>query len=245
MVVKDEPTEEPVSIPETQTSQLNEVTSIAETQISSVNEDSSRKLEKDTITIKQEPTSPSDKTKGNQAVTEVIVIIDSSDNTDDTIEELNTLLKSPATIGKGRPLTLYKDFIPEVVDKIPHNIDGLHHYMIDCREDENSLDWQKRYRDGRYFHLNSSRRKGFRGIGNCKGNHMCLNNECSYYLEKNQRNWHQFRSNGGSKFCFSCDCLASKIKCGAIKLIEFDQQKKNATGLSPGKTSVSCQTQHI
>ena len=245
VVVKGEPTEEPVSIPETQTSQLNEVTSIAETQISSVNEDSSRKLEKDTITIKQEPTSPSDKTKGNQAVTEVIVIIDSSDNTDDTIEELNTLLKSPATIGKGRPLTLYKDFIPEVVDKIPHNIDGLHHYMIDCREDENSLDWQKRYRDGRYFHLNSSRRKGFRGIGNCKGNHMCLNNECSYYLEKNQRNWHQFRSNGGSKFCFSCDCLASKIKCGAIKLIEFDQQKKNATGLSPGKTSVSCQTQHI
>ena len=231
VVVKDEPTEEPVSIPETQTSELNEVTSIPETQISSVNEDSSRKPEKEIFTIKQEPTSASNKTKGNQAVTEVIVITDSSDDTDDTIEELNTLLnKSPATIGKGRPLdmTLYKDFIPEVVDKIPHNIDGLHHYMIDCMEDENSLDWQKRYRDGRYFHLNSSRRKGFRGIrriGHCKGNHICLNNECSYYLEKYQRNQHQFRSTGGSTFCFSCDCLASKIKCGAIKLIEFDQQK--------------------
>ena len=159
VVVKDEPTEEPVSIPETQTSQLNEVTSIPETQISSVNEDSSRKPEKDIVTIKQEPTSPSNKTKGNQAVTEVIVITDSSDDTDDTIEKLNTLLnKSPATI---------------------------------------------------------------------------------------QRNQHQFRSNGGSKFCFSCDCLASKIKCGTIKLSEFDQQKKNATGLSPGKTSVSCQAQHI
>ena len=168
------------------------------------------------FTIKQEPTSPSNKTKGNQAVTGVIVITDSSDDTDDTIEEFNTLLnKSPPTIGKGRPLdmTLYKDFIPEVVDKIRHNIDGLHHYMIDCREDENSLDWQKRYRDGRYFHLNSSRRKGLRGIriGHCKGNHICLNNECSYYLEKHQRNQHQFRSTGGSKFCFSCDCFASKI----------------------------------
>ena len=143
VVVKDEPTEEPVSIPETQTSQLNEVASIPETQISSVNEDSSRKPEKDIVTIKQEATSPSDKSKGNQAVTQVIVITDSSDDTDDTIEELNTLLnKSPATIGKGRPLdmTLYKDFIHEVVDQIPHNIDGLHHYMIDCREDENSLD---------------------------------------------------------------------------------------------------------
>ena len=230
VVVKNEPTEEPVSIPETQTSELNEVTSIPETQISSVNEDSSRKPEKEIVTIKQEPTSANNKTKGNQAVTEVIVITDSSDDTDDTIEELNTLVnKSPATIGKGRPLdmTLYKDFIPEVFDKIPHNIDGLHHYMIDCREDENSLDWQKRYRDGRYFHLNSSRRKGFRGIrriGHCKGNHICLNNECSYYLEKYQRNQHQFRSTGDSKFCFSCDCLASNIKCGAIKLIEFDQQ---------------------
>ena len=112
VTVKDEPTEdkpainqateEPVSIPETQTSGLNEVASIPETE--------------------------------------------------NAIEELNSLLdKTPTTIGKGRPLdmALYKDFIPEVVDKIPHNIDGLHHYMIDCREDENSLDWQKRYRDGR------------------------------------------------------------------------------------------------
>ena len=64
------------------------------------------------------------------------------------------------------------------------------------------------------------------GIGHCKVNHIYLNNECSYYLEKHQRNQHQFRSNGGFKFYFSCDCLASKIKCGAIKLIEFDQQKK-------------------
>ena len=240
VVVKDDPTEEPVSIPETQRSQLNEVTSIPETQISSVNEDSSRKPEKDIVTIKQEPTF-SNKTKGNQVVTEVIVITDSSDDTHDTIEELNTLLnKSPATIGKGRPLdmTLYKDFIPEVVDKISHNMDGVHHYMIDCREDENLLDWQKRYRDGRYFHLNSSWRKGFRGIrriDHCKGNHICLNNECSYYLEKHQRNQHQFRSNGGSKFCFSCDCLASKIKCGAIKLIEFDQQKKMLQVYHQGK----------
>ena len=228
VTVKDEPTEdeptinqatkEPVSIPETQTSGLNEVASIPET----VNEESSRKPEKEIVTIKQEPTSPCNKTKGKEAVTEVIAIIDSSDDTDDTIEELYSLLnKSPTTIGKGRPLNmaLYKDFIPEVVDKIPHNIDGLHHYMIDCREDENSLDWQKRYRNGTYFHLNSSRRKGFRGIrriGHCKGNHICLNDECSYYLEKHQRSQHQFKINGGSKFCFSCDCLASKIKCGAI-----------------------------
>ena len=92
MVVKDEPTEEPVSIPKTQTSELNEVTSIPEIQISSVNEYSSRKPEKEIVTIRQEPKSPSNKTKGNQAFTEVILITDSSDDSDDTIEELNTLL---------------------------------------------------------------------------------------------------------------------------------------------------------
>ena len=145
VTVKDEPTEdeppinqateEPVSIPETQTNGLNEVASIPETQITSVNEESSRKPEKEIVTIKQEPTFPCNKTKGKEAVTEVIVITDSSDDTDDTIEKLNSLLnKSPTTIGKGRPLdmALYRDFIPEVVDKIPHNINGLHHYMIDC-----------------------------------------------------------------------------------------------------------------
>ena len=222
VLVKEEPTEnsteDPLIIPETQ---IDEITTIPETQ--RMNHMSQ---------IKDEATCPSNNTKGNEPVTEVIVITDSSDDSDDTVEELKTLLTtSPANIGKGRPLnmTLYKDFIPEVVDKIPHNINGLNHYMIDCREDENPLDWQKRYRDGRYFHLNSSRRKGFRGIrriGHCKGNHICLNDQCSYYLERHQRNQHQFRSTGRSKFCFSCDCLASKVKCGAIKLIEFDHQNK-------------------
>ena len=222
VLVKEEPTEnsteDPLIIPETQ---IDEITTIPETQ--RMNPMSQ---------IKDEATCPSNNTKGNEPVTEVIVITDSSDDSDDTVEELKTLLTtSPANIGKGRPLdmTLYKDFIPEVADKIPHNINGLHHYMIDCREDENPLDWQKRCMDGRYFHLNSSRRKGFRGIrriGHCKGNHICLNDQRSYYLERHQRNQHQFRSTGGSKFCFSCDCLASKVKCGAIKLIEFDHQNK-------------------
>ena len=101
VVVTDEPTEEPVNIPETQTSQLNEVISIPETQISSVNEDSSRKPEKDIVTIKQEPTSPSNKTKGNQAVTEVIVITDFYDDTDDTKSLIPYSIKVLLLLGKG------------------------------------------------------------------------------------------------------------------------------------------------
>ena len=107
VVVKDEPTEEPHSIPETQISQRNEVTTIPETQIMSLNKDSSNMPEKEIVTIKEEPTSPSNKTNANQTVTEVIVITDSSDDSDDTVEELKTLLnRSPANIVKGRPLDM-------------------------------------------------------------------------------------------------------------------------------------------
>ena len=61
-----QPTEEPVSIPETQTSGLHEVTSIPETQISSVDEVSSKKPEKEIVTIKQEPISPVIKAKASK-----------------------------------------------------------------------------------------------------------------------------------------------------------------------------------
>ena len=54
-----------------------------------------------------EPTFPGNGRKAKQAVTEVIVISDSSDDTDNTIEELNSSMnKSTATIGKGRPLDM-------------------------------------------------------------------------------------------------------------------------------------------
>ena len=75
VVVKDEPPEEPVSIPETQRSELSEVTSIPETQISSVNKDSSRKPEKEIVTIKQKPTSSSNKTKEPKAIKQLLKLL--------------------------------------------------------------------------------------------------------------------------------------------------------------------------
>ena len=150
VLVKEEPTENPTEDPliihETQ---IEEITTIPETQIISLSKHRTNIPknipEEQIITIKDEATCHSNNTKSNEPVTEIIVITDSSDDSDDTVEELKTLLTtSPANIGKGRPMDmrLYKDFIPEVVEKIPHNINGLHHYMIDCREDENPLDWQ-------------------------------------------------------------------------------------------------------
>ena len=55
VVVKDEPTEEPLSIPETQISQINEVTTIPETQIISLNKDSSNMPEKELSPSRRNP----------------------------------------------------------------------------------------------------------------------------------------------------------------------------------------------
>ena len=125
VLVKEEPTEnpteDPLIIPETQ---IEEITTIPETQIISLSKHSTNipknTPEEQIVTIKDEATCPSNNTKGNEPVTEAIVITDSSDDSDDTVEELKTLLTtSPANIGKGRPwdMRLYKDFIPEVVQK--------------------------------------------------------------------------------------------------------------------------------
>ena len=50
---------------------------------------------------------------------------------------------------------------PEVVDSIPANINGKKFYMTDLEEGDN---YTKKYKDGRYFAVHSSRRRGFRGV---------------------------------------------------------------------------------
>ena len=54
----------------------------------------------------------------------------------------------------------YKYIVPEVVDKLPHELDGMKFYIINCSDSEGDC-WQKEYKDGRYFQLNTSKRKGF------------------------------------------------------------------------------------
>ena len=84
----------------------------------------------------------------------------------------------------------FRGMLPDVVDQIPHDIDGTHFYLIDVPEDDNF--WSK-YKDGRYFLMNTSSRKGFRGIrriGKCQGNFICLNDSCPCYQQDNSRNQH-------------------------------------------------------
>ena len=87
----------------------------------------------------------------------------------------------------------FRGMLPDVVDHIPHDIDGTHFYLIDVPEDDNFC---SKYRDGRYFLMNPSSRKGFRGVrrvGKCRGNFICLNDSCPFYQQENARNQHQFK----------------------------------------------------
>ena len=57
------------------------------------------------------------------------------------------------------PTHIFKGMIPDVVAQIPHDIDGTKFYMVDVPEEDSFF---TKYRDGRYFDLHTSRRKGFR-----------------------------------------------------------------------------------
>ena len=57
----------------------------------------------------------------------------------------------------------------------------------------------------------------------CKGNFECGNNACSFYIESGKRNSHQFTTTGANKFCFTCNSMATRRKCSAIKCIEYNK----------------------
>ena len=118
-------------------------------------------------------------------------------------------------------MKLFKGMIPDVVAQIPHDINGLKYYAIDIPEDQTFF---SRYRDGRYFDMNSSTRKGFRGvrrIGGCRGNFICTNKDCAYLIENGKENQHQFTTIGKNKFCYVCNGIVYRRPCGAVKMIEY------------------------
>ena len=137
-------------------------------------------------------------------------------------------------------IQLFKGMVPQVVSEIPYNIDGLKYFMIDEPEDDIFF---TKYRDGRYFELHTSRRKGFNGVrrlGRCRGNYECTNIECAYFLENNKSNKHQFTTIGKNKFCYTCNSICFRVPCPALKLVEFHHQMRVLEVYHHGNHS--CQT---
>ena len=138
---------------------------------------------------------------------------------------LPSMPRKPAT---RIPFTLneFEGMIPEVVDTCPYDINGLKYYLIDVPEDKTMFFY---YWDGRYFQMNTSRRKGFGGVrrvGTCRGNPICNNPACGFLIENHKKNEVQFKAFGNTKFCSICDSEAERKPCGAKKLIEFHLQTR-------------------
>ena len=116
--------------------------------------------------------------------------------------------------------------LPEVVNRIPWNVNGIKYYVVEVCENEYFCD---KYKDGRYFVMNTSRRKGFWGIchtGKCRGNFTCTNDECAFDLEEKKHNKTYFTTIGEQKFCFTCNTLTVATPCGASKMIEYNMERR-------------------
>ena len=153
------------------------------------------------------------------------IISSSSEN--HSIQEVSVFTSSESEVigrGKAFDMSIFQTIPPKKVDMLPHDINGRAVYCININDGE---DYKKKYLDGRYFKLTNTSRKGFEGerkIGKCQGNLRCTNPQCPFVKESGNQNTHQFTGRK-DKFCFSCNCLATKEKCGAIKCIEYDRTR--------------------
>ena len=134
----------------------------------------------------------------------------------------------------------YQGMVPDVVSEIPHDINGLKYYIVDVPEED---PFCTKYREGRYFELHSSSRKGFRGVrrvGKCRGSYMCKNTECAYYIETKKNNEHQFTTIGKNKFCYICNSIVYRKPCGTMKLIEFHIAQRMLEVYHQGEHTCNC-----
>ena len=122
----------------------------------------------------------------------------------------------------------------EMVDSVPWNVDGTHWYEIQCEADE----WLDRCKDGRWFRMNTSARKGFKGkrkTGVCNGSMMCENTSCTKLLTTGVCNTNEFTFDSGAYVCKCCGYYSVLENCGCKKIMEYDEDKKVLTVWYQGK----------
>ena len=122
----------------------------------------------------------------------------------------------------------------EVVNAVPRNVDGTHKYEIKCEVNK----WVDCSRDGRWYKMNSSGRKGFkytRKTGICKGSMMCENSACTKLLTMGVCNTNEFTYETGGYMCKCCGYFGMVENCGCKKITEYDEEKKLLTVWYQGK----------
>jgi hypothetical protein len=117
----------------------------------------------------------------------------------------------------------FDDVAPELVDECPYEIDGKKHYVISATPET----WNKLKEDGRYFDLNTCKKRGFSGqrrAGRCSGSRYCPNENCTKLSTGGEVNTHHFERNENRSMppvCFSCGALSMRKSCNAYKVVEF------------------------
>jgi hypothetical protein len=114
---------------------------------------------------------------------------------------------------------------PEIVDKIPDDIDGKKYYKI---LNVDAKTWIAKQRDRRNFIMTTSSQvdlKGKRKVGWCRGSLKCTNPDCVFVRMATQRNSHNFSKKHGDKTkrCFSCGMKGVEVQCFARKLTVYDE----------------------
>ena len=77
---------------------------------------------------------------------------------------------------------------PEVVEYLPHDINGDKIYRIECQPHE----WIDRQKDGHWWEMHTTKRNGFlrkRKIGQCMGQYICAN-PCFPMVRTGWNVWH-------------------------------------------------------
>ena len=123
-------------------------------------------------------------------------------------------------------MNLWKDFDVEYVNELPYDIDGCRVYKVPFSKS----DRMKSSKDGRLWKTwVTSNTKSFVGIRRkctCLGTWICNNDSCPFINMYDGKNMVQFHKNGD---CRVCGSKGSELKCPAMKLWEFDDEKGEVT----------------
>ena len=116
----------------------------------------------------------------------------------------------------------------ERVPYVPHNIDGLHKYIILCNE----IDWKSKQKDGQYWKTTCGKNQnlnGFCRVSKCHGSLQCMNDKCPKVQCNLGMNKSSFERFAGEYTCKICGHLVQRKWCGAKKAIEYDRVLKKLT----------------
>ena len=121
-----------------------------------------------------------------------------------------------------------------LVDEIPWDVDRDQKYQIECEEE----DYIDKAKDGRWFEMHTSSRKGLVGkrkAGTCQGSLMCENMNCPKLLSEGIPNTNEFTKDSSVDVCKCCGYYVYRAYCSTLKVIEYDHETSMMTILYQGE----------